>query len=122
MVDFTQIRDVFLELERFVGASPSLAGFVPVAAELAEQARLLNEGATTLPRLSATSPANIPDRASAKGIIDIMSKLPPIDTAVESKETQKLVARLLGNLVEGVTAAIYRSYPDVVPRRAAPRS
>jgi hypothetical protein len=122
MADFAKIYAVFLELEQFMRSTPNLAGFVAVAAELAEQARLLNEGVMAVPRLSATAPTTIPDRELARGIVRIISGLPTVDIAVESKETQLLVAMLLGNLVDGVTAAIYRSYPDVVPRRSAPRT
>src|SRR5690349_12046440 len=115
MMDFRGYYDVFQELEDFIRREPQLAEFVDAAAELTEQARLVTEGARSVPPLSAKSSAVIPTRELAVAILQIMSKLPSIPAGA-SDETKTLVGYLLGNLAEAVTAAIYKRFPDTVSR------
>jgi hypothetical protein len=115
-MDFRAYYEVMLELEAFIRAEPDLAGFVAVAAELSEHARQVSEGGNVVPPLLATAPTSIARRELAVGILGIMSKLPSLPPGDDQK-TREILAHLLGNLAEGITRAIYKSFPDAVPGR-----
>ena len=114
-MDFRGYYDVFHELEDFIRREPRLSEFVDALAELTEQARLVTDGARSVPPLSAKSSTVIPTRELAVAILQIMSKLPSIPAGA-SDETKTLVGYLLGNLAEAMTVAIYKSFPDAVPK------
>jgi hypothetical protein len=116
VMDFQRYYEVICELESAIRGEPSLAGFVAVAAELTEQARQVRDGSRVVPPLSVDSPASFPTRDLAVAIMEIMSKLPALP-AGESKENLAVLSYLLGNLAQGITRAIYISFPDAVPGR-----
>jgi hypothetical protein len=116
LMDFRRYHEVIDELEILIRSEPDLSGFVAVAAELTEQARQVRDGSRVVPPLSVASPTVIPTRELAVAILGVMSKLPSLPSG-ESKETRDILGYLLGNLAQGITRAIYKSFPDAVPGR-----
>lgn len=106
--------EVFTELRAYAEMEPRLSNFVPVLIELQEQARLLAQGATSVPALSSVPPSLMPSRELAVKITEIVSKLPPVEDDFEKSMLEPL-ADLLENLVVGVTGTIFSQFPDVIP-------
>lgn len=116
MVDYEQYAKMFACLREYIENEPLLVGFGGAAEQLYDQARGLAEGRTEVPDLDVSSPCAIPNRRLAEKIMKIVSRLPAVDFREENPVEQLLVARLLGNLVRGVTGAVFSSFPDVIPR------
>jgi hypothetical protein len=115
MIRRDEILEVFAKLREFIAAEPRLASFLPAADELHKQAQAFAQGTTRIPPLTLQSSDAMPDRDSARAIVLIMSKLPALD-GDETTDLARAYATLLGNLADGITVAIYKSYPEVVPR------
>ena len=117
VVEWAAYQEVFGDLDEFAKRNPPLRAFTEATSQLREQAQRLAAGATSTPRLSASSPKTFPDRALAEQVVAIVSKLPPIDDTQEDKATLTLVANLLGNLVIEMTGAIMATFPDAISHR-----
>lgn len=113
-VDFEGFHAVFVELDEFVTSDPALGAFGEAVTTLREQARQLTLGVRDLP-IIARSSAVIPDRVRAGRLVEIISHLPPMEGG-ELLADRLALARLLGNLVNGITHAIFSQFPELVPR------
>lgn len=105
---------VFAELRAYAEGESRLSDFVPVLIELEHQARLLAQGGTEVPSLEATLPSAMPSRDLAVQVTAIVSKLPPVGRDFDEAK-RILLARLLENLVVGITGTIFAQFPDVIP-------
>jgi hypothetical protein len=114
-VQLDQTRQVFEDLRAYIAAQPELSEFLPVAAELEQQAEQLAGGRSDIGPLIAGAPASMPSRYFAEAIIRIVSRLPPIGPDL-ANDAKLGLARLLENLVVGITGSIFLGFPDAVPR------
>jgi len=119
MMDLRALEQAFSDLLDCVATEPRLAEFEPVAGELREQARLVASGARALPALRSPCPSSFPSRELAARVVELLSRIPQVD-ADDDPSLVRAVGELNGNLVRGMVHAIFASYPDVVPREAAP--
>jgi len=103
------------DLSRYVSAEPELSEFVPVATELEQHAVQLRHGSLHVPHLKSRVPRAIPSREHAQEIATIIARFPPMEAHFTSEE-EGAVARLLENLVVGVSGFIFRDFPDLIPR------
>lgn len=114
--DYLELAHTVLsDLSRYVSEAPELSGFVPVANELEQQAADLCGGSLHVPRLKARVPSGIPTREYAQEIAAIVARFPPVEEGLTSEEAGA-VARLLENLVVGVSGFIFRDFPELIPR------
>jgi hypothetical protein len=105
------IVNVFGRLHAYARTRPDLPDLLPVAAELDRQARTIASGGNEVPPL-LTTPATIPSRQVADEIVAILRGLPPIDDL--DRQSALTLAKLLENLVVGVTASIMQQHPDAI--------
>jgi hypothetical protein len=117
-VTLERTRQVLSELRTYAETEQALAEFVPVLLELEEQARQLAAGRTSIGALTAALPARMPSRDIAINVTAIVSKLPVVEDDFDDAKRLPL-ARLLENLVVGVTGTIFSEFPDVVPHDEA---
>ena len=111
--DLDETRRVFRKLRKYVANEPELIEFVSVTAELDEQAQLLQSGSADIPPLRATSPPRLPNRYFAERVASIIRELPPVGYDFPS-DLQLGLAKLLENLVVGVTGAIFLEFPELM--------
>lgn len=114
-IDLKVLAQTFERLHDFVATEPQLAAFVAAAEELRQQAADLERGTREIPAITDASNKKIPSRQLAAALVDILSEIPPL-SATEDEELVLALARLLGNLVDGVTHAVLVDYPDLIPR------
>ena len=105
----------FEELYAYIASEPRLLSFVAAADRLRVQAASLARGDLRIERIERELNAVIPTRQLATGIVDIMDRFPMLEES-ETLEFIKAYAQLLGNLVNGITCVIFRSYPDLMRR------
>ena len=112
--ELEQTCRVFAELRAYIAQEPQLSKFLAVAMELEAQARQLAKGETEVGALAAVPPTSIPSRALAENVIEIIAGLPAIGDDFDERNKRGL-ARLLENLVLGITGTVFREFPDVIP-------
>jgi hypothetical protein len=107
------IVNVFGRLHAYARTRTDLPDLLPVAAELDRQARTVERGVNEVPPLLIT-PATIPSRQVADEIVAILRGLPPIDDL--DRQSALTLAKLLENLVVGVTANLKPLPPAVITK------
>lgn len=117
-MDYVKLYNAFAELDDFVKSQPELSDFKPSTSALREQAQALARGSRVLPKFDVIGPKEISSKVLAARVVAIVSGIPPVEES-EPAEVQLLVARLLGNLVDGVLGAIFSCFPDLIPREKA---
>jgi hypothetical protein len=115
MIDVNALSAVLADLHEYIAGNSQLAAFLPAAEELRANGAALAAGSRNIAPLRRGSPPVLPDRKSARDLVEIMSRIPPID-GDEDADLVRAVARVLGNLVDGITASIFRDFPDEIPR------
>lgn len=113
-LDLQATHKVFEELRTYVLSEPDLVAFAPVALELETQARRLSEGMTEIPPLAAPIPDAVPSEVLAAHVIAIVSHLPAVGHDFDPASKLRL-ARLLTNLVDGITGTVFRDFPHLIP-------
>lgn len=109
-----QVLKAFQAVRDVIVGDPSLGAFVQTAETLLAQAHDFTRG-IEVSAIQKVPVPQIPSRESAERLIAAMGPLPPLEDD-EDPALRSAYARLLANLAVGITAGIYRDFPDVVPR------
>lgn len=112
------LADVFAELKEYFQQHSDMSEFAPVAAELEQQAKQLRLRRLKVPPLNSPIPEFMPSRIHAQKVMQLISRLRPVGDEIDQIETIA-IARVVENLVVGVTGTIFRQYPELF-RSAAP--
>jgi hypothetical protein len=110
-----KISDVFDSLRVYIDGESELASFQEIACELQAQAKRLAGGEVRVPELRTLKGPKIPSDVHARAILDILSRLPPVDDHIDYG-IRLGIGKLLGNLLAGVTHSLYSDFSYLVPR------
>jgi len=115
------LADIFAELKEYFQQHSEMSEFALVAAELEQQAKQLRlRKRLKVPPLNSPIPQFMPSRIHAQKVMQVISQLRPLGDEIDQIETIA-IARVVENLVVGVTGTIFRQYPELF-RSAAPVS
>jgi hypothetical protein len=111
------ILNVFVRLREYAKGDAELSVFAAVLDELVQQVTSVMRGNLHVPKLKS-SPGSVPSAAHAREIIRIIADLPSVDDDLEDSR-RLAIAKILENMVVGITGSIYSEYPEVIPRDKA---
>jgi hypothetical protein len=116
MIDLRGVSDAISALHDFIANEPRLHDLLGTARELERQAWGLAQGGRDIEPVWPVPPRpTIPDRELAKSIVRLLAKIPLTD-GDEDRELASAIAHLYANIAICIASAVFRSYPDVVPR------
>jgi hypothetical protein len=120
------VLEAFRDLLVSVESEPGLAAFSPAARELYRQVRLLQGGERKIDNFSTRGPIQIkddvpalPNREAAELLLRGIARLPGVIPGEDDPSFIRAYATILRNMTVSMMHAIFKQYPEIVPKQAA---
>jgi hypothetical protein len=125
MSDIHDVIQILEALRKLVGDEPALSAFIPAADAVLNQANALAKGDRDIPMFDAAGSVpmgrnvpTIPTRDLAIALRKTFDDLPTIETGGDERLT-RAYARLLRNAHVSILHAVFKQYPDILPKPSA---